>query len=93
MTADIVEKVNRYCDMFSTALDDVHILPCQDSQLRAVAVDFLEMARSYYEDGTHFMNKGDLVNALVCFSYGYAWLDAGARLGIFAVSRKELFTI
>jgi len=49
------------------------------------------MARSYYADGVHFLQAGDYVNALVCFSYGHAWLDAGARLGIFRVTRRDLF--
>jgi len=44
--------------------------------------DFMTMARSYYNDGKYFFDRGDLVNALVCFSYGHAWLDAGIRVGI-----------
>jgi hypothetical protein len=31
------------------------------------------------------------VNALVCFSYGHAWLDAGVRLGVFKVTKTDLF--
>nr|WP_318531496.1 DUF357 domain-containing protein [Methanohalophilus profundi] len=58
-----------------------------------VADDYLDMARSYYNDGLHFVKIGDPVNALVCFSYGHAWLDAGARLGIFDVDDDVLFTI
>jgi hypothetical protein len=34
-----------------------------------------------------------LVNALACFSYGHAWLDAGVKLGVFKVSDEALFTI
>jgi hypothetical protein len=51
------------------------------------------MASSYYDDGIHFIEEGDLVNALVCFSYGHAWLDAGVKLGVFKVSDENLFTI
>jgi len=47
------------------------------------------MANSYYDDGMHFIEEGDLVNALVCFSYGHAWLDAGVKLGIFKVSDEK----
>lgn len=56
-----------------------------------VAEDYLNMATSYYSDGVHFMDAGDPVNALVCFSYGHAWLDAGVRLGVFATTDKHLF--
>jgi uncharacterized protein len=51
------------------------------------------MARSYYNDGVHFVESEDRVNALVCFSYGHAWLDAGVRLGVFTVKNPELFAI
>jgi len=44
--------------------------------------DFMTIARSYYNDGKYFFERGDLVNALVCFSYGHAWLDAGIHVGI-----------
>jgi Uncharacterized protein conserved in archaea len=33
------------------------------------------------------------VNALASFSYGHAWLDAGAKLGVFDVDDDILFTI
>jgi hypothetical protein len=93
MAAELAEKVKRYRKLLSCALEDVRVLPLVDSPLHSVAVDFLNMARSYYEDGVHFMESGDVVNALVCFSYGHGWLDAGVRLGVFEVTRKELFTI
>ena len=56
-----------------------------------VADDYLTMAQCYYEDGLHFLAEGDEVNALVCFSYGHAWLDAGVRLGVFRTTKKDLF--
>lgn len=93
MAADLIEKTKRYHNMLSCALENVRVLPAEDSTLHQTATDFLKMAQAYYTDGVHFMKKNDPVNALVCFSYGHAWLDAGARLGIFEVSRKELFTI
>jgi len=51
------------------------------------------MARSYYDDGKYFLEQGDMVNALACYSYGHAWLDAGVKLGIFRASDENLFTI
>jgi len=51
------------------------------------------MATSYLEDGRHFREEDDPVNALAAFSYGHAWLDAGARIGLFDVPTEgHLFT-
>jgi hypothetical protein len=34
------------------------------------------------------------VNALAAFSYGHAWMDAGARIGLFDVPESgHLFTV
>jgi len=84
------EKVNRYRELLERAIKDVKI---GASPLHDVAEDYLTMAKSYYQDGIHFQEKGDLVNALACFSYGHAWLDAGVRLGVFEVKNKTLFAI
>ncbi len=62
-----------------------------DPMLDRIADDYYNIAQSYYADGVHFLETGDLVNALVCFSYGHAWLDAGVRLGVFTVTKKDLF--
>lgn len=79
--------------MLSKALDSFEVAPQEKSHLRNVSDDFSNMALSYYNDGIHFLKEGDNVNALVCFSYGHAWLDAGVKLGIFSVSDEALFTI
>ena len=77
--------------MLQEAIDDVTKVPADDARLAKAADEFLTMARSYHVDGVHFLESGDPVNALVCFSYGHAWLDAGVRLGVFRVTRPELF--
>jgi len=61
--------------------------------MRAVAEDFKTMADSYHKDGLFFIEHKDYVNALASFSYGHAWLDAGAKLGVFNVDDEILFTI
>lgn len=91
MAADLVEKTDRYRRLLREALDDAKKVPGMDPMLANIADDFYNMAESYYKDGSHFLDKGDRVNALVCFSYGHAWLDAGVRLGIFHVTKKDLF--
>ncbi|HEY9206231.1 MAG TPA: DUF357 domain-containing protein [Candidatus Methanoperedens sp.] len=87
------EKVKRYESLLKKALSSFDIAPQESSHLRKVSDDFSTMARSYYDDGLLFMKEGDLVNALACFSYGHAWLDAGVRLGIFKATDENLFTI
>lgn len=91
--AVLEEKVKRYESMLRKALSAVEVAPQEHSHLRKVSDDFINMANSYYEDGKFFIEGGDLVNALACFSYGHAWLDAGVKLGVFKVSDESLFTI
>ncbi|MGP8322318.1 MAG: DUF357 domain-containing protein [Methanosarcinaceae archaeon] len=93
MAADLNEKIERYEGLLSEALDKAEFAPIKESHSYTVATDFHNMARSYYKDGVHFIENDDPVNALVCFSYGHAWLDAGARLGVFNVDDDVLFTI
>lgn len=91
MPADLTEKTDRYQRLLREALDDAKKVPNMDPMLDNIADEFYGMASSYYADGSHFLKSGDRVNALVCFSYGHAWLDAGVRLGIFQVTKKDLF--
>jgi hypothetical protein len=91
--AVLEEKVKRYESMLHKALSAFEVIPQEKSHLRRVSDDFFNMANSYYDDGKFFIERGDLVNALACFSYGHAWLDAGVKLGVFKVSDESLFTI
>lgn len=94
MPADIEEKTDRYEGLLASALDSTTIAVREDSPLYDAAEDFREMADSYLDDGRHFRDEDDLVNALAAFSYGHAWLDAGARMGIFDVPTEgHLFTV
>ncbi len=91
--AVLPEKVKRYEELLRKALKAFEITVQENSHLSKVAWDYSNMASSYYDDGMHFIKEGDMVNALVCFSYGHAWLDAGVKLGVFKVSDENLFTI
>jgi uncharacterized protein len=82
--SEIVEKVERYEAMLRVELERVEIISNNET-----STDFLVMARSYYKDGLHFRAIGDLVNALVCFSYGHGWLDAGVRVGALRTEQTE----
>lgn len=94
MSADLTEKTDRYEELLAEALEAGAICPPEGTPLYDVAVEFEEMATSYLEDGRHFRAEDDLVDALASFSYGHAWLDAGARAGLFAVPEEgHLFTV
>ncbi|WP_181684669.1 DUF357 domain-containing protein [Halorhabdus salina] len=94
MPADLTEKTDRYERLLATALEEATVLPPETTPLGDAATDYLEMARSYLEDGRHFRAEDDPVNALAAFSYGHAWLDAGARIGLFDVPEAgHLFTV
>ena len=94
MAADLEEKTDRYGTLLEQALAAAAVAPPTGTPMAAAAEDCYEMARSYFEDGTHFQQQDDLVNALASFSYGHAWLDAGARVGLFDVPTEgHLFTV
>jgi hypothetical protein len=94
MPADLVEKTDRYEGMLADALDAAEPRPPADTPLGTAARECREMADSYLDDGRHFRANDDPVNALAAFSYGYGWLDAGVRMGLFAVPEgTDLFTI
>jgi len=72
----------------------VKIIAPEPSYARDIAEDFLNMARSYYEDAKHFRANGDMINAFAAVNYAHGWLDAGARLGLFDVGGDwKLFTL
>lgn len=91
---DIHEKTDTYERLLGEALEAAEIAAPAETPLADAASDCEEMARSYFEDGKHFREQDDTVNALAAFSYGHAWLDAGARIGLLDVPREgHLFTI
>jgi len=88
------EKIEKYIDITTRALEKVVIAVPEASTLRRNAEDFLNMARSYHSDAMHFKASGDIVNAFACINYAHGWLDAGARLGFFDVGGDSiLFTL
>jgi len=93
MTA-IEPKTGQYEELLSDAVDAAEVAAPTGTPLAAAGEDCIEMARSYLEDGRHFEENEDLVNALAAFSYGHAWLDAGARIGVLDVPTEgSLFTV
>ena len=63
------------------------------TKMKKAREDFLDMAERYFEDAKHFDEKGDKVNAFAAVCYAHAFLDAGARLGLFDVKDSRLFMV
>lgn len=93
MGADLEEKTDRYERMLADALEQADPAVPAGTPLGDAASECRKMATAYLEDGRHFRTEDDLVNALASFSYGYGWLDAGVRMGLFEIPEEtELFT-
>lgn len=93
MPADLEEKTDRYGEMLADALAAADPAVPPGTPLGEAAAEVFEMAESYLDDGRHFRENDDPVNALASYSYGYGWLDAGVRLGLFDIpDDTELFT-
>ncbi len=95
MPREISEEIlEHYISITRKALDKVRIAAPENSHLYPVAHDFLNMAHSYFQDALHFRKIGDYPRALGAVYYAHAWLDAGARLGLFDVGNDHnLFTL
>ncbi|ERG96675.1 DUF357 domain-containing protein [Haloquadratum walsbyi] len=93
MPAELIAKTDQYERMLTDALEVAEIAVPPTTPLGRAARETREMARSYLEDGRHFRADDDPVNALAAFSYGYGWLDAGVRMGLFTIPEdSDLFT-
>ena len=95
MSAEIPAKLlDHYFDLTRKALKKIKVVAPERSHLHKVAVDFKAMAESYFKDAQHFRKQDDWPRALGAVYYAHAWLDAGARLGLFDVGGDdELFTL
>ncbi|MFA4907864.1 MAG: DUF357 domain-containing protein [archaeon] len=87
-------KAVKYRKLTEAALKRAKVCVAKDSHLFDVAIDFLEMARNYFNDAKYFEGRKEFVTAVAAYSYAHAWLDAGARLGLFDVKMdSRLFTL
>ena len=93
-TIRVQEKTTRYRSLLARALESLDNAPEKDTSLFAAADHFRETAISTYERGISLDEEDALAGALAAYSYGFAWLDAGVRFGLFRIVRnRELFTI
>lgn len=91
VTGDVLDK---YESLTRRALEKAKTAAPERSHLRRLAEDFRTMAKNYAADAEHFRASGDAVRAYGALNYAHAWLDAGARLGLFDVDGDDqLFTL
>jgi hypothetical protein len=88
------EKTTRYRSLLRCALDSIGIAPEPGSSLHPATESILRVARVWFDQGILLEDSGRMAGALGAYSYGFAWLDAGARFGLFRITKnRELFTI
>jgi len=78
-------KLNNYLNLTEKALTKIKI----NKEFSKQAEDILDMAKRYFRDANYYKEKGDFVTAFAAVNYAHAWLDAGARAGIFEVNNSE----
>ena len=87
------EKLKKYFDITGQALKKAKDNITKDGSKKDSALEFLDMAKRYYNDAKYFKEKDDYVNAFAALSYAHGWLDAGARIKLFDVHDSKLFTV
>jgi len=85
------EKLEKYIKLTSKALEIAKKSIARGKEQKASEI-FL-MVDCYLSDSKHFKIKQDYINSFAAINYAHGWLDSGARLGIFNVKNRELFTI
>ncbi len=87
-------KVVRYHTITKQALEKIGVKARKGTREHAIAMDYLSMAKNYFNDAAHFEKTGELLLALAAFSYAHAWMDAGVRAGILDGKEDDrLFTL
>jgi len=93
-TGSLVEKTARYRSLLWQALESLEISCDEGSSLFPAAEKILGIAGSTYREGIALEEQGCIAGALGAYSYGFAWLDAGARFGLFRIIKnRDIFTI
>ena len=88
------EKMARYLDITARARKKAAIASPVRSFDRRLALEFLGMSESYFGKAVEYRNGGDFVRAFAAVNYSHAWLDGGARIGLFDVGGDDvLFTL
>lgn len=85
------QKIEKYRKLTSKALKiaEKNITKGKEQESHEIVY----MVACYLNDACYFEEKGNFVNAFACLNYAHGWLDCGARLKIFNVKDRKLFTV
>lgn len=87
---ELSEKLDKYLKLTAKAFEKAKIIESR----RKEAEDILDLAKRYWEDAKYFQKKGEIVNAFAAVVYAHAFLDIGARIGLFDVGKdNKLFMV
>ena len=86
------DKLDKYFSISKEAYEKAKKTP-SDVNVEGAREDFLDMIKRYLSDAQHFRDKDDYINAFAALNYAHGWLDAGARIGLWAVKDSRLFTV
>ena len=88
------EKMAKYLDITTRARKKLKIASPVRSFDRRLAIRFLDTSESYFKDAIDYRRDDDCVRAFAAVNYSHAWLDGGARIGLFDVEEDDvLFTL
>jgi uncharacterized protein len=90
---ELIKKVDKYESLTKKGLEKIKKKENLNEKQNKIAMDFLSMAKNYFEDGKYYKKQGNLLTALASFSYAHAWLDAGVRSYLFDATDDQLFTL
>jgi len=89
----IQPHLDKYLKLTEKALGKIKLTKKLSDEMKAAAHDFLDLSRMYFNDAKYFKEKGDLITAFAAVNYAHAFLDAGVRLRVFAVTDTKLFMV
>jgi uncharacterized protein len=75
-------KITECQDLLTRTLSSTQISAPEGTHFNRIAAQILEMARAYESDGIGFFQRGDPVNALASYYYGFGWLHFGLSSGL-----------
>ena len=88
------EKMAKYLDITTKARKKLKIASPVRSFDRRLAIHFLDTSESYFKEAVDYRKENDYVRAFAAVNYAHAWLDGGARIGLFDVEEDDvLFTL
>lgn len=60
---------------------------------KSKAQEFYDFAKNYFEDGRHFFEKEQFIQAFEAFIIAWAYLDIGLKLNLFQTKLLKYFTV